>query len=58
LVFAAASRISVNEACQELGSAPTGQTVLGELSLSALRLGSARRDPQYLVGSSVSQESG
>ena len=32
LVFAAASRISVNQACQELGSAPTGQTVLGELA--------------------------
>jgi putative transposase len=32
LVFAAASRISVNQACQDLGSAPTGQTVLGELA--------------------------
>jgi hypothetical protein len=32
LVFAAASRISVNQACQELDSAPTGQTVLGELA--------------------------
>jgi hypothetical protein len=32
LVFAAASRISVNQACLDLGSAPTGQTVLGELA--------------------------
>ena len=32
LVFATASRISVTKACQDLGSAPTGQTVLGELA--------------------------
>jgi hypothetical protein len=32
LVFAAASRTSVNQACQELASAPTGQTVLGQLA--------------------------
>lgn len=32
LVYAAASRISVNQACQDLDSAPTGQTVLGELA--------------------------
>ena len=32
LVFAAASKMSINQACQDLGSAPTGQTVLGELA--------------------------
>jgi hypothetical protein len=31
LVFAAASRISVHQACQDLADAPTGQTVLGQL---------------------------
>ena len=29
LIFAAASRISVHQACQDLSDAPTGQTVLG-----------------------------
>jgi len=32
LVFAAASQISVHQACRDLGSAPTGQTMLGELA--------------------------
>lgn len=32
LLFAAASKMSINQACQDLGSAPTGQTVLGELA--------------------------
>ncbi|PON11922.1 hypothetical protein C2W62_42310 [Candidatus Entotheonella serta] len=33
LVFAAASRMSINQACQDLRSAPTGQTVRGELAI-------------------------
>jgi putative transposase len=32
LVFAAASKISVHQACQDLAGAPTSQTVLGELA--------------------------
>jgi hypothetical protein len=32
LLFAAASRISINQACQQLEGAPSGPTVLGELA--------------------------
>jgi len=32
LVFAAASKISVHQACQDLGGAPTSQTIWGELA--------------------------
>jgi hypothetical protein len=38
LVFAAASKISVNQACQDLDGAPTGQTVLGQLAAQLIDL--------------------
>lgn len=49
LVFAAAFRVSINQACQNLQGAPTGATVLGELARQLQDIDSLERELNELL---------
>ena len=58
VVFAAAWRISVNQACQELQGAPSGATVLGELARQLSDLDQLETDLNQRLGELVPRRVG